>query len=316
MNENQREITVEAAHEGQRIDAFLAQQLGVSRSRAQEILERTRVAGRVVKAKYAVKTGDVLEIEWVEAAPEKAPVVVTDEPMPPILWQDDAILVIDKPRGLTVHAGAGETGATLVDILRAHGVPLSGVGPHERAGIVHRLDKDTSGAMIVAKTDEAHWKLAADFEARQIEKIYFALCNGVPPTKGRIEAPIARSQSNRKKMAVSPEGRPSVTEYEVTQKWRKFAALRVHLLTGRTHQIRVHLQYIHHAIVGDAIYGGYHRSLEAAPNAQFKAAVEALDGQALHAQKLAFCHPISGEKLEIESPLPASIGRVLEALVE
>jgi 23S rRNA pseudouridine1911/1915/1917 synthase len=306
-------FTIEHHQEGVRIDAFLAQHLEVSRSRAQEALATTLVNGKVVKAKYSIKAGDVIEVTLPEVDEAVTTIEVT-EPMPEVLFEDDSLLVIVKPRGLTVHAGAGETGATLVDILRHYKVPLSNVGPTERAGIVHRLDKDTSGVMLVAKTDAAHWKLAADFEARNIQKTYFALCNGIPPLKGRIEAPIARSNSNRKKMTVSPEGRYSVTEYEVTQKWEKFAALKVNLLTGRTHQIRVHLNYINHGIVGDVVYGGYYRSVASAPNEETKKAIEAMNGQALLAQKIAFNHPITGERLEFEAPIDPFIAAVVAAL--
>lgn len=309
-----QQLIVEAHEAGVRIDAFLAQKLEVSRSRAQEILETTLVNGRVVKAKYAIKEGDTLEVTMPDAeATDETPLEITAS-MPEVVYEDDSLLVIVKPRGLTVHAGAGETGATLVDILRHYKVPLSSVGPVERGGIVHRLDKDTSGVMIVAKTDSAHWKLAADFEARQVQKTYFALANGVPPTKGRIEAPIARSNSNRKKMTVSPEGRYAVTEYEITRKWEKFCTMKINLLTGRTHQIRVHLNYIGHAIAGDEVYGGYHRSIQSAPNDETRKAINAMKGQALFAQKIAFNHPETGERLEFEAPLDPCIAAVIEAL--
>lgn len=308
-------LPIAAEDAGTRIDAFLAARLEVSRARAQKILETATVNGKTVKPSYSLREGD----ELIYIVPEVEVVVepvyrAEDVALPPILFEDEHLLVLNKPRGLTVHAGAGETGATLVDILRAHGRPLSAVGPVERAGIVHRLDKDTSGLIIVAKTDAAHWKLAADFEARQVQKTYEALVNAIPPLRGRIEAPIARSHSNRKKMTVSPEGRPSVTEYAVERKWERFAWLSINLLTGRTHQIRVHLAYIHHPVVGDTVYGGFYRALDNAPNPAVKTAIETLGGQALHARRLAFEHPITAERLEFEAPLPEEIENILKAL--
>lgn len=302
------------------MDAFLSQQLQVSRARAQKLLETALVNGQSVKAKTALKEGDQVEVQPFSREEVAALGASSEElaraPHIEIVFEDDAILVLNKPRGVTVHAGAGETGATLVDILRALGKPLSTVGPPERAGIVHRLDKDTSGLMIVAKTDAAHWKLAADFEARLISKRYLALVNGSPPARGRIEAAITRSNTNRTKMTVAPSGRLAITEYEVLQTWPKFALLDINLLTGRTHQIRVHLNYIHHPIAGDAVYGGLHRALTCAPNERAKRALEALDGQALHAGTLSFEHPISGEAMRFQTPPPAPFAELLESLDE
>ena len=303
---------------GTRVDAFLSRVLGVSRSRAQKLLETATVNGQTVKPKVALHLGDRIEVEPIEDG-EEVPQSATPEelrraPEIPIVYEDDALIVLVKPRGVTVHAGAGETGATLVDILRSLKKPLSSVGPPERAGIVHRLDKDTSGVMLVAKTDAAHWNLAAQFEARQIEKRYTALVNGIPAPRGRIEAAIERSHSNRKKMTVAPGGRLSVTEYEVEKTWTKFALLDINLLTGRTHQIRVHLNYLHHPIAGDSVYGGLHRALTCAPSERAKAALEALNGQALHARLIAFAHPTTGEPVRFEAPLPPVFSELLEAL--
>jgi 23S rRNA pseudouridine1911/1915/1917 synthase len=302
------QFQIEAEEAGTRIDAFLATKLEVSRARAQSLLATTLLNGAAVKAKYQLRVGDVVDVDVPEAVELEEsvlePSLVPRLPESAFLYQDDDLLVLNKPRGLTVHAGAGETGATLVDVLRGHGIPLSGVGPQDRAGIVHRLDKDTSGVMIVAKTDAAHWELAKAFEERRVQKTYMAFCNGIPPTKGRIEAPIGRHHSNRKKMAVVPEGRFAVTEYEIEKKWDKFAKLKVNLLTGRTHQIRVHLAYVNFAIVGDGVYGGLHRALESAPTPEVRDAMEALDGQALHAHKIAFVHPVTGVEMEFEAPIP------------
>lgn len=311
---------IDADHAGMRVDAFLSQVLSVSRSRAQKILETTKVNGQFVKPKVALKVGDEVVVPPFEDDAE-VPVGATPEeleraPEVPILYEDDDLMVVIKPRGVTVHVGAGETGATLVDILRAMGKPLSSVGPVGRAGIVHRLDKDTSGVMLVAKTDAAHWNLAAQFEARQIEKHYIAIVNGVPTPRGRIEAAIDRSHTNRKKMTVTPGGRPSITEYEVIKSWPKFALLDINLLTGRTHQIRAHLTYLHHPLVGDSLYGGLHRAFTCAPTERAHEAITALNGQALHAHTIAFAHPISGDPMRFEAPLPAVLTEFIEALDE
>ena len=300
---------------GTRIDAFLAAKFAVSRSRAQKILESVTVNGKEVKPSYTLRMGDKIVGAVLPAEVETETVVTPPtSPLPPILFEDNDILVLNKPRGLTVHAGAGDTGTTLVEVLQSHGRVLSNVGPSERAGIVHRLDKDTSGAIIVCKTDAAHWKLAADFEARRIRKTYAAICCGVPPAKGRIEAPIARSLSNRKKMTISPSGRFAVTEYEVEKSWARFALLKINLLTGRTHQIRAHFTYIHHPIAGDAVYGGYYRALENSPSEEVRAAFENLRGQALHAARIEFEHPVSGQKMSFEAPPPPEIAAILLAL--
>lgn len=304
---------------GGRLDVFLAAQLGVSRGRAQKLVETARLNGAVVKASYALRAGDVVELEMEEAAPEPGP-AEPDSSLEqwnvPVLYEDAHLLVLVKPRGLVVHPGAGQERGTLVDWLRASGRALSTVGPPERAGIVHRLDKETSGVMLVCKTDEAHWKLAADFEARRIKKTYAALVCGVPTARGRIEAPIARSARDRKKMAVSREGRPAVTEYGVVQRWPKFALLDVDLLTGRTHQIRVHLAHLGHPVAGDAVYGGRKRACESAPNDRARAALEALSGQALHAAFLGLSHPVLDVPLEFRAALPPEMQTIIDALDE
>jgi 23S rRNA pseudouridine1911/1915/1917 synthase len=301
---------------GTRIDAYLAARFGVSRSRAQKILENVTVGGKTVKASYVLREGD--QIEGASFTPDAEPTAPADGPplgeMPEILFEDADLMVIRKPRGLTVHAGAGDTGITLVEVLQSHGRVLSSVGPPERAGIVHRLDRDTSGAMLVCKTDAAHWKLAADFEARRVKKTYSAICCGIPAARGRIEAPIQRSLTNRTKMTVAPGGRHATTEYEVVRSWERFALLDIDLLTGRTHQIRVHFAYVHHPIAGDIVYGGYHRALDNAPDETSRAAFEKLQGQALHAAKIEFEHPITGQKMSFEAAPPPEIAAIIEAL--
>jgi len=305
-------ISPEAA--GQRLDVFLAAHLNVSRSRAQKLA--VAVNGAAAKPSHLLKEGDEVALDLPEP-PEttsQTDLVATDRPLPTILFEDEHLIVLDKPRGLAVHPGAGERQATLVDVLKAHSRPLSSVGPAERAGIVHRLDKDTSGAMIVCKSDAAHWKLAADFASRRVRKTYLALVCGVPPVRGRIEAPVERHPVQRKKMAVAASGRAAITEYTVVRTWHKFALLEVNLLTGRTHQIRVHLAYVHHPVVGDDVYGGLHRALDSAPHPASRAAIESLSGQALHSAHLAFEHPVTGESLEFAAPLPIEMQRIIESL--
>lgn len=302
-----------------RVDAFLSARLEVSRARAREISKNATLNGAAVKASTSLKEGDELafDLDNVVDKAEKAATKFTAQQLArplDFLYQDDAILVLDKPRDLSVHPGAGEVQVTLVDLLRARQIPLSDLGPLHRSGIVHRLDKDTSGVMIIAKTNAAHEKLATAFQNREIEKKYWALCCGVPPARGRIEAPIARSPSNRKKMSVRPEGRASVTEYQIERKWEKFAQLSVDLLTGRTHQIRVHLAYISHAVAGDPLYGGLHRALDCAPNELTRAAIEALGSQALHARFISFQHPITGEPMQFEAPLPPAMEAIVAGL--
>ena len=302
-----------------RADAFLSDKLEVSRVRAREIIKSARLNGGAVKASTNLKEGDELAfdasvgLDKIAKTQAKFSAQQLARPLE-FLYQDDDILVINKPRDLSVHPGAGEVQVTLVDLLRARQIPLSDIGPLHRSGIVHRLDKDTSGVMIIAKTNAAHEQLAAAFSERRVEKKYWAICCGVPPTRGRIEAPIARSASNRKKMSVRPEGRPSFTEYQIEQKWSKFAQLSVDLLTGRTHQIRVHLAYIGHAVAGDPLYGGFHRALDCAPNDATRAALDALGTQALHARYIQFAHPISGETMEFEAPLPGKMQAIVDAL--
>lgn len=308
-------IEIEDSARGQRLDKFIAEHFQLSRAQAVKRLEGATLDGAEVKASLSLRGGEVLELgAEPEAAPAPPQVLAADVELPQILFEDEHILVIDKPRGLVVHAGAGETGATLVDVLRAHGKALSQSGPEERAGIVHRLDKDTTGTMVVAKTDQAHAALARAFEERRVKKVYLALCCGVPRTPGRIEAPVARHPSNRLKMAVAPHGRAATTLYRVIESWPKLALCEVDLLTGRTHQIRAHFSYMGNPIAGDELYGGQKRSLESTSSEEVREALAALEGQALHAWKLEFEHPISGEEMRFQAPLQPDFAHVLDVL--
>ncbi len=299
---------------GERLDVVLARRLNVSRAAAKARIENTKVNGVEAKASHSLRAGDIIEVGDAAVVASSEIRIPGSGPLPSFLYEDDDILVLDKPRGLSVHPGAGEETATLVDVLRAHQIPLSTFGGEERAGIVHRLDKDTSGAMIVCKTDAAHEKLADDFKARRVHKTYAALVCGVPVARGRIEAPIARHQRSRQKMAVSTGGKMAITEYCSVREWTKFALLEVRIFTGRTHQIRVHLAHLHHPVVGDERYGGSKRALQSAPSDEVKSALQDLEGQALHAAQLSFEHPISGLPIIAEAPLPPEIERIIAAL--
>lgn len=309
-------IEVEEGARGQRLDKFVADHFGLSRAAAQKKIVGATLDGGEVKASLALRGGEILVLSEAVEAEEPPPVLPSAEEAPPlkVVFEDDDLLVLDKPRGLVVHAGAGETGATLVEILRAQGRTLSTSGPEDRAGIVHRLDKDTTGVMVVAKTDAAHEVLARAFEERRVQKTYLALVCGLPRSPGRIEAPIARHSGNRLKMAVAPHGKSAITLYRVIKTWEKFALCEVDLLSGRTHQIRAHFQFLGHAVAADALYAGYKRALETAPSEEVREALEALGGQALHAWTLGFDHPVTGEPMRFEVPLDAKFQAVLEAL--
>ena len=221
-----------------------------------------------------------------------------------IVHEDDAVLVIDKPAGLVVHPGSGNWSGTLLNALLHHAPALGGV---PRAGIVHRLDKDTSGLLVVAKTLEAQTALVRQMQARSVERIYLALAHGAVPGDGTVEAPIGRDPRHRTRMAVVPGGRAALTRYRVLKRWRAATLLECRLTTGRTHQIRVHLHSIGHPLVGDPVY----RSPRYAKSSP---ALEGFSRQALHAAKLSFVHPVSGAKRSFESALPADMRALLESL--
>jgi 23S rRNA pseudouridine1911/1915/1917 synthase len=244
--------------------------------------------------------------------PPPVPLELVPEPMPlDIVYEDSALLVVNKPAGLVVHPGAGHATGTLVHGLLAHcGGALSGIGGVRRPGIVHRLDRGTSGLLVVAKTDAAHRALARQLKARSVERVYVALVHGtVTPAEGVVEVPIGRDPLNRRRMAVRPPGggRPAVTRYRVVERFRRpipLTRLELRLGTGRTHQIRVHLTHLGAPVVGDPTYR--RRAVGPLPP-ELGARVAALGGQALHAARLAFDHPESGARLAFEAPLPPAL---------
>jgi 23S rRNA pseudouridine1911/1915/1917 synthase len=227
-----------------------------------------------------------------------------------IVHEDEAVLVIDKPPGLVVHPGAGNRAHTLQNALLAHDPQLALV---PRAGIVHRLDKDTSGLLVVAKTPESHRRLVQALQARDVERRYLALVLGAPTGGGTVDQPIGRHRSVRTRMAVRSDGRTAVTHYRIAERFRAHTLLAVQLETGRTHQIRVHLAHIGHPVVGDPSYGS-RRRLVADASPALNAALAAFRRQALHAHKLAFEHPVNGRPLAFEAPLPADFEALLVAL--
>jgi len=308
-----RTITVPEESAGARLDRFLASVLGdQSRSQIQRLIKegRIRVGDREAKPNQAIKVGQAISIDI------PAPVDPTPQPEPlplRILYQDRDVIVIDKPAGMVVHPAAGHEGGTLVNALLHHVTDLSGIGGEKRPGIVHRLDRGTSGLMVVAKNDRAHEALARQFRDREVEKEYAALVWGEVMAGHRIDAPIGRDPANRKRMsAKARRSREAVTRIvRAEHLGRALTLVRVAIYTGRTHQIRVHLSAIGHPIVGDSLYGGVRRRVPGDLRA-----VAHLERPFLHAARLVFAHPEDGRRMQFESPLPDDLQRVLDELRE
>jgi 23S rRNA pseudouridine1911/1915/1917 synthase len=321
------ELVASPENAGVRLDVFVAgADAALSRSRAKALILDGNVAiggATVVEPKRVVNAGDVVIV----ALPPPAPAKPAAEAIPlAIVHEDDDIIVIDKPAGLVVHPAPGHSQGTLVNALIAHcGDSLSGIGGERRPGIVHRLDKDTSGLLVVAKNDRAHAALAKQFAAHgrdgELDRMYRALVWGAPvPATGKIETEIGRSSRNRQKMAVTPgRGRPAVTHYRVAETYRHGATpvaalLEVTLETGRTHQIRVHLAGIGHPVIGDQSYGPGMATKAATLPEPAAGLVRAFRRQALHAAILGFRHPQSGKKMRFEAALPPDLAAVVAAL--
>ena len=257
------------------------------------------VNGNDEKAGKVIKCGDVISV----TLPDPVPLDLTPENLPlDIVYQDEDVAVINKAQGVTVHAGNGTHGSTLVNALLYHLDSLSGINGVIRPGIVHRIDKDTSGLLVVAKNDAAHLSLSDQIKNKTCARIYYALVEGVVKTdEGEIETYIGRSDKNRTMMAVTDHGRKAITDYEVVKRYSAYTLMRFSLKTGRTHQIRVHCKYIGHPIVGDPVYG-------------YKTQKFKLNGQLLHAAELAFNHPRTGERMTFTAPLPDYFEAVLKKL--
>ena len=317
MPDRPLEVTIPESAAGERLDRALATLLAatlpeVSRTRIKALIAEGAVAeaGRpVTTPSRTVRTGEVYAVAMPPPAPSHLPAQAMDLT---VLYEDDQLIVVDKPAGLVVHPAPGNPDRTLVNALIAHcGSSLVGVGGVGRPGIVHRLDKDTSGLMVVAKTDLAHHALTRQFAARTIERVYVALVRGVPPASGDIAGAIGRSRTDRKKMAVVAGGRPALTRFRLLRGLAHGAASLVEcrLATGRTHQIRVHMASIGHPLLGDPVYGGRRRSGD-----RLAPALAGFDRQALDAVVLGFDHPVSGRKLRFEKKYSSDFNRLLKTL--
>lgn len=303
-------FTVPAEYEGQRLDRFLVSVLeGLSRSQVQKLIEDGRVSldRKTPKANLAMREGDRVVVDL--PAPVAATIEAEELPLE-ILYQDADVAVLNKPAGMVVHPGAGHASGTLVNALLHHLGDLSGVGGELRPGVVHRLDRGTSGVMVVAKNDAAHHELARQFHDREVEKEYIALVWGVVQAGRRIDAAIGRDPNNRQKMSArARRARHAVTRITRAHHMPGVTLCHVAIHTGRTHQIRVHLSAIGHPIVGDSLYGGLRRRVPA----DIKAVLH-LERPFLHAHRLAFTQPREGRRMEFTAPLPTDLLSVLEAL--
>lgn len=295
------QIDLQLGEQSGRIDKVLSQELAdYSRSQIQQWLkdERVMVNGTTVKANYKVKAGDQVTI----TVPEPTVLELTPENIPlEIVYEDEDVAVVNKPQGMVVHPSAGHPNATLVNALLFHMQNLSSINDVIRPGIVHRIDKDTSGLLMIAKNDFAHESLAKQLKEKTSLRKYVALVHGViPHEKGVIDAPIGRSKTDRKMQAVIEEGKPAVTHFQVLERFADFTLVELQLETGRTHQIRVHMKYIGYPLAGDPVYG---------PKKTLPG-----KGQFLHAQVLGFEHPRTGEFLTFTAPLPEVFQKTLEKL--
>jgi 23S rRNA pseudouridine1911/1915/1917 synthase len=296
--ESGREIRLSADRDGERLDVFLARALPqLSRAHAQRLIDEglVRRNGRAARSSDRLKPADVVEV-WL---PAPRPIAPAPEPLPlAVVYEDADVIVVDKPAGLTVHPAPGHATGTLVNALLAHCTDLGGIGGDLRPGIVHRLDKDTSGLLVVAKNDLAQRALTGQIARREVLKAYLALVEGHPLPSGVIDAPIGRHPARRRQMAVVAEGRPARTHYRVAATIGDVALVAAVLETGRTHQVRVHFAAVRHPVVGDPVYG---RRSDLVPR------------QFLHAWRLGFRHPRTGIWLVREAPLPSDLREALRA---
>ena len=298
---------------GERLDVFLAKQLdGWSRSRLQRLIdeEDVLVNGRAAKTSYKLRPNDRIEAELTALPPSQF--VPEDIPLD-VVYEDEELLVVNKPAGMVVHPAAGVRSGTLANALAFHFQKLSTAGGEARPGIVHRLDKDTSGLMVVAKTESSHEHLAEQFRAREVFKSYVALIHGqMEKDRGEIDQPIARDPRHRTRMAVVRGGRTALTVYRARQRFNRFTLLDVELKTGRTHQIRVHLAWLKHPVVGDETYGGGRDNTVTDPVVRSR--IAKLGRQFLHAEKLGFHHPQTNQPLNFVTPLPNELSDLLATI--
>lgn len=286
---------------GARLDVFAAGASGETRSCIQRLIQEGNALlnGRPAKANTRVAAGDVVELFF--PPPTATNLVPEDIPLS-IVYEDADIAVIDKPKGMVVHPAPGNPSGTLVNAIMFHIKDLSGIGGEMRPGIVHRIDKMTSGLLVIAKNDAAHRSLSEQIREHSARRTYLALVEGnLREDEGTVNAPIGRHRTDRKRMAVTPDGREAVTHWKVLRRFGEFTLLRADLETGRTHQIRVHMSYIKHPVAGDTVYGPEKPKL-------------GLDGQALHAARLVLRHPSTGERMEFVAPLPEYFRTALHRL--
>jgi pseudouridine synthase, RluA family len=304
---------ISSDHASLRLDAYLASQIdGWSRARLQRLIENEDVLvnGKSSKPSYKLREHDEVEVELNAPAvdafvPENIPIE--------IVYEDETLVVVNKPAGLVVHPAAGTPSGTLANALAYHFQNLPGGGSGVRPGLVHRLDRDTSGLMVVAKTESALENLSDQFRDRTVYKSYVALVHGrLASNSGKIDQPLARDPTNRTRMAVVRNGRNALTLYRARRGFDRFTLLDVELKTGRTHQIRVHLAWLKHPVVGDETYGGGRDNT--IQDARLRARVRSLDRQFLHAEKLGFTHPKTGEWVKFECALPAELADLLATL--
>jgi 23S rRNA pseudouridine1911/1915/1917 synthase len=312
---NVRHHSVPPTARGQRLDAFLASlEPELSRSRIKSLIESGEVTldGAPARPSRLLRGGETITV----AVEPARPVVLEAESIElSILFEDADIVAIDKPAGLVVHPGAGNPSGTLVNALLGHCTDLAGIGGELRPGIVHRLDKDTSGCIVVAKNEAALSGLQAQFKGRSVEKVYLALVHGMPAASGRFETLHGRHPTDRMRFSGRVKsGRPAVTEWEVAEGFGGAALVRVELLTGRTHQIRMHFSEAGHPLLADELYGGVRRERRLPPDSVVRRAAERIGRQALHAHQLAFDHPRTGARISLEAPLPPDFAAALELL--
>ena len=297
-----RELTAATEHAGVRLDAFLSADGALTRSQAARLIAegRVRVNGKPAAKSARLSGGETVTVD----VPQLRETALPPQDIPlDVVYEDDDVIVVNKPTGLVVHPAPGHPDGTLVNALLHHcGDSLSGIGGEKRPGIVHRIDRDTSGLIIAAKNDAAHLALSTQLKDHSLSRTYECLVTGnMKQDSGTVDAPIGRSSADRKKMAVVPTGRRAVTHWEVVARYPGVTHLRCRLETGRTHQIRVHMAYIGHPILGDTVYGA-------------KKPVPGLTGQCLHAAGLRFVHPRTGEPVELHCPLPPEFTAMLQKL--